>query len=555
MKKYSIFTLAIGLATSLAFTSCGDASDEITSIDFGRIMSPINPNASNVGETSVDLKWALTAGATSYNLQLFADDSLSYKMEGTPAKVISNISPDQLPITVDGLFFDTKYTAYIQAINANNESISSKWNGIYFRTGAKQFLKNPKPAEIADRSVTLTWEVEEGYDVSTIVIGSITHEITAEEKAAGQATIEGLEPETTYTAYLYYNGKQCGNRNFTTIADLAGAILVHEGDDLKAVIEEAEEGAVLAIYGGTYNLNAKYDEATGDLISTGAVKVYKTITIKGIYPTDQPKIKGRFEIYDGAGLSVNQCKIDGSMNKDSDGNDDTSQIFNYKFDAGDKGSVFEALDIQNCEITGYAAGKGLVYLNIAAVVKSITVKNSIIYGIECSGGDFIDSRLGLPREVTLSNSTFYNVAKGRDFIRIDDKSGDFPSENGPVVTVDHCTLYNIGANASNNRIFYVRFAGNKATYTNNVTVGTKYKRGFANGTAIDLEPTLQNNFYFDCENLTSAGSTADAAISWFDTEGTIESSNPFADPDNGDFTLNANSKAYAAKAGDSRWIQ
>lgn len=541
MKKYSIFTLAIGLIASASLTSCGDASEEITSIPFGRILSPVNLTINNIGETNADIKWALSDGATSYNMQIFADDSLSYEMAGTPAKTISGITAEDLPITVDGLFFDTKYTVYIQSVNEDGVK-DSKWNGAYFRTNTKQFLKNPKPVEIADRSVTLTWEVEDGYDVSTIVIGNITHTITPEEKEAGQAIIEGLTPETEYTAYMYYNGKQCGNRKFTTIADLEGAILVYPEDNLWKILEGTEEepvadGSVFALYGGSYDLNVN------DNGETGAAKINKSITIKGIYPTDQPVINGRFELNDGASLTISQVVIDGSKNSTTD------QIFNYKTAGADYG----VLDIQNSTITGRADGKGLIYLNVKATVEAINITNSIIYGIECNGGDFIDSRAGLPKAITLSKSTFSNVAKGRDFIRVDDKSGDFAGQNGPVVTVDQCTLYNIGGNASNNRIFYVRFAGNDVTFTNNVVVGTKYKRGFANGTAIDLEPTLQNNYYYDCENLTSAGGSADATISWFDTEGTID--NPgFTNADKLDFTLNPNSAAYKGNAGDPRWI-
>ncbi len=541
MKKYSIFTLAIGLIASASLTSCGDASEEITSIPFGRILSPVNLTINNIGETNADIKWALSDGATSYNMQIFADDSLSYEMAGTPAKTISGITAEDLPITVDGLFFDTKYTVYIQSVNEDGVK-DSKWNGAYFRTNTKQFLKNPKPVEIADRSVTLTWEVEDGYDVSTIVIGNITHTITPEEKEAGQAIIEGLTPETEYTAYMYYNGKQCGNRKFTTIADLEGAILVYPDDNLWKILEGTEEepvvdGSVFALYGGSYDLNVN------DNGETGAAKINKSITIKGIYPTDQPVINGRFELNDGASLTISQVVIDGSKNSTTD------QIFNYKTAGADYG----VLDIQNSTITGRADGKGLIYLNVKATVEAINITNSIIYGIECNGGDFIDSRAGLPKAITLSKSTFSNVAKGRDFIRVDDKSGDFAGQNGPVVTVDQCTLYNIGGNASNNRIFYVRFAGNDVTFTNNVVVGTKYKRGFANGTAIDLEPTLQNNYYYDCENLTSAGGSADATISWFDTEGTID--NPgFTNADKLDFTLNPNSAAYKGNAGDPRWI-
>lgn len=548
MKNIKIFTLCmVGLATA-ALTSCSDQMDEITSYVLGRNLSPINLEATGVGETNANIRWTPSANATSYNLVVYADDSLSYNMDAAPVKTINGITEDQIPYNVTGLLFDTQYSVYVQAITDGNDSRTSTWNGAYFKTNTKQFLKNPKPADIADRSVTLTWEVEDGFDVSTIVIGNITHQITAEEKAAGKATITGLEPETDYTAYLYYNGKQCGNRNFTTIADLAGAILVHPEDDLQKMIEDesVQDGAVFALYGGKYPINGTFDDTTGELLSTGAVKVYKNITIKGIYPTDQPVVQGRFELYDGAALSMSQLVIDGSKNSTTD------QIFNYKLDQAAAGVEFGALDIQNCEITGRSDGKGLVYLNVKAIVKSITINNSIVHGIECSGGDFIDSRAGLPREITLTNSTFYTVATSRDFIRVDDKSGDFSGQAGPVVKVDQCTLYKVGAGAANYRLLYVRFAGNEITFTNNIVVGTNNKRGFTNQKSTDPEPELSNNYYFNCENLTSAGAGADATITWFDEGGTI--ANPgFKDADNANFTLNVDGEPNKGKAGDPRW--
>ncbi len=552
MKKFKIFTLCmLGLAGA-SLTSCSSQSDEITSYILGRNLSPINLEANNVQETTADIRWTPSANATSYNLQIFAEDSLSYDMSGTPAATITGITEDDLPVTVSGLFYDTKYTVYVQAITDDNASRTSTWNGAYFRTSSKQFLKNPKPAEIADRSVTLTWEVEDGYDVSTIVIGDIKHEITTEEKEAGQATIEGLTPETAYTAYLYYNGKQCGNRNFTTIADLTGCIILHDGDDLKKAIEaeDVEDGAVFALYGGTYNLNATYDEDSGELISTGAVKIYKTITIKGIYPTDQPKVNGRFEIYDGAGLSISQCKIDGSKNSD------TGQIFNYKLDAASDGTTFNALDIQSCEITGLADTKGIIYMSgPKSAVESVTINNCIVYGIECNGGDFIDFRTGYPKSLTLSNSTFYHVATKRDFIRLDDASGNFAEGTaGPVVKMDKCTLYDVCNETSGKRIYYVRFIGNSITNSNNLIVNTQavYTNQSKTG-----EIAHENNYYYGCTNaniFAASNPEAEPAAFWNgDVNGKNGEDPNFKNTANGDFTI-GNENVSKVGAGDPRWI-
>ncbi|MBQ9637094.1 MAG: fibronectin type III domain-containing protein [Prevotella sp.] len=518
----------------LAVTSCGDADEEITSYTLARNLSPINLDTKNVSETTATISWTQSAGATSYNLEVFADDSLRF--DGSPAQTITGITPEQIPVSLSGLFFDTQYSVRVQAVTEGNDSRTSTWNGVYFKTSAKQFMKNPKPADIADRSVTISWETEDGFDVSTIIIGNITHEITAEEKAAGKATVEGLDPETTYTAYLYYNGKQCGNRSFTTIADLAGAVLVHDTDNLKDIIENASGGEVFALYGGEYLLNVNEEG------KTGAVKVGKSITIKGIYPTDQPVLKGRFELNDGAGLTLSQVVVDGTENATTD------QIFNFKTD----GASYRALDIENSVITGQKDCKGILYLNVTSTVENIIINNSIVYGIECNGGDFIDSRKGLPKQVTLTKSTFYNVATSRDFLRIDDASGSFEGQNGPDIKIDQCTFYNVGGGAANYRLLYARFAGNKITFTSNLVVGTNYKRGFTNQKSTDPTPTLQNNHYWNCQNLTSAGDGADATITWFDENGIID--NPqFADADKADFTLGADAAARKNEAGDPRW--
>lgn len=536
--------LGLGLA-ALTFTACSDVADEITELTLGRNLSPIDIEAKNVNETTANLQWKAVEGAVSYKIEVFANDSLTF--EGTPQQTLTS---ETNSIALKNLDYDTKYSARVQAISLD-ASRDSKFHGVYFRTSAKQFLKNPKPADIADRSVTLTWEAEEGYDVSTIVIGKITHEITAEEKAAGKATVDGLEPETTYTAYLYYNGKQCGNRDFTTIADLHGAVILHDTDDLKKAIEseDVEDGTVFALYGGTYNVNATYDETTGELISTGAVKIYKTIAIKGIYPTDQPIIKGRFEIYDGAGLAISQCKIDGSKNSD------TSQTFNYKLDAASQGTEFEALDIQNCDITGQASTKGIIYMSgPKCAVKSVTINNTIVHGIECDGGDFIDFRSGYPKELTLSNSTFYHVATTRDFIRIDDKSGDFPGATGPAIKMDKCTLYDVCNAANGKRIFYVRFIGNTITNSNNLIVNTQavYTNQSKTG-----EIKHESNYYFDCKNaniFAPSNPDVDPATFWNgDINGKNGEDPNFKDAANGDFTI-GNETVSKLKVGDPRWI-
>lgn len=530
MKKLSIFTIcALGLA-SAALTSCKKQGDEITSYTLNRNLSPVGMQASNIGETSATISWTESVLATSYNMLVCADDSMSYDLT-SPVKTISGISPDQIPYTIDGLLFDTQYTVYLQSITAGEESRTSTWNGVYFRTGTKQFLKNPQPADIADRSVILTWEVEDGFDVSTIVVGNVTHQITAEEKAAGQATIEGLTPETEYTAYLYYNGKQCGNRKFTTIADLQGAILVREGEDLADVIASAEANAVIAVFPGTYVMN---ENESGQ---AGAAKVDNSITIKGVYPTAQPVIKGRFELYGGAALTITQVVIDGKDNATGD------QTFNYK-DNTDYG----ALLVENTEIKNFV--KGITYGNVTGTIESITFSKCLIHDIVCDGGDFFDIRKNYVKEVKFEKSTIYNCAHTRDFIRYDDASGSY-SGAAPVITVDQCTIDNVLNESSGKRLLYVRFVGNAINWTNNIVSNTKAV--YTNQSKTN-PISYTNNYYFSCSNASIfAASDAETKVYWNGDVNAKNGADPkYKDAANGDFTL-GNEDVAKLKVGDPRW--
>lgn len=523
--------------TGATLTSCSEQSEEITSYLLGRNLSPISLEATNVQETTANIKWATSANATSYNLQVFAEDSLSYDMSGTPVVSMTGITEDDIPVSVSGLFYDTKYTVYVQAITDDNASRTSTWNGAYFKTSAKQFLKNPKPTEISDRGVTLTWEIEDGYDVSQIVIGNITHNITTEEKEAGQAIVDGLEPETTYTAYLYYNGKQCGNRNFTTIADLAGTTIVHPEDDLTTLLKEAKEGEIFALYGGTYLLN--YSEETS---KTSQVEISKSITIKGIYPTDPPVIQGRFGFLEGAALTINQVILDGSNNSSTD------QTFVYK-NTGD----FGALTVTNTTIKNY--DKGVLYNNTDKItIEAVIFDKCIFENITCSN-DMFDVRKIWTGELTISNSTIFKSCEKRSMIRFDDASSSYEGKADPVVKLENCTIDGVETAAfgtSNmNGLTYVRYKGHKIIVSNNLitnSAGGCYSRNAATTT-----PDFTNNYYYNCGQTYFNNPATDGSALAADANGSNGEDPKYKDAEKGDFTI-GNEAVSKLKVGDPRWL-
>lgn len=525
MKRINKISIIIGLAT-LALTSCGDVADEITSIIYDRNFAPVGLEAKSIGEEKATLDWTPSSGATSYTIEVYADDSLTFS--GTPVQTLTGVSDNDIPYQLTSLVYDTKYSARVMALDANDASRNSKWSEVYFRTSAQQIFNAMKTEDVADKSVYLSWPA--GETVTNINIlgtdGSIavSHTLTADEIAAGNATVSGLTPETSYVAKLYNGSKERGSKSFKTIADLNGAITVRSSEDLKSIIEAASENAVIALYGGTYSI--KSDEGiTAALVS-------KSITIKGIYPTDLPTVKGRFQIQDGASLNLSQLILDGSENNTTD------QAFNF-YTAG---VTYDALNVQSCEIKGF--GKGVFYLNVESTVNAITFNDCKIHDIVCDGGDMFDCRKGYIKSLNLTNSTIYNSDAARDFIRMDDASASFTGA-APVINVNHCTI-NAAANTAGKRLLYVRFVGNTTNWTNNLVTNTVAYWSNQSKTTV---PTFSGNAYYGCTNL----NTVVEKINLFsDDSGTTLTASPYSkDITSGIFTLtdDVKNKQY----GDPRW--
>lgn len=533
MKKINILTACmLGLST-VALTSCGDVADEVTSIVFDRNFAPVGLESSNVTETSAKLSWTQSAGATSYTIELFANDSLTF--EGSPVKTLTGISAADIPYTLSGLDYDTKYSARVMALDEANADRNSKWSNVYFRTSAQQILKSMKTQDVTDKTVDLSWPAGE-TDVTTIEISTkegqlvTTYTLTDEDKAAGKATVAGLTPETEYVGKLYFNGRERGSKSFKTIADLNGATVVKEGDNLKSLLSKATDGEVFALMPGTYQLAAA--EADG---TTSSVALKTSVVIKGIYPTDKPVIQGRFEINGATSVEIDNVVLDGSLNNSSD------QAFNFK-KAGD----MEKLVVSNTEIKGKEGGgfaKGICYINVAAKIGEVTFDNCDIHEIQCDGGDFFDSRKGYMSALNFKNCTFYNVCAGRDFIRYD--NGKIAKET--VLTVDHCTID--GAANNKKRLLYVRNGCSKIVWSNNIVTNTKAVWTNQSST---MEPEFQNNVYFNCASLNTVVWADGKGDNAFKDPSATEADPKYKNAKKGDFTI-GNEAVAKLKVGAEKW--
>lgn len=528
MNKFKKYTYMLGLAIAALTAACDDPDEELTSIDYDRLFSPINLQARVTNRTNVRLTWSVVKGATSYNIEVFENDSLTFA--GSPVKTISDVTANQLPYTVSKLEGNMKYSARVQAVG---EGVTdSKWSGVYFKTDAEQIFESVGEDDLKSTEAILRWTPGEVATEIVLTPGDITHSVTAAEIAAGAATITGLTGETTYTAKLMNGTKVRGTLTFTTLLDLGDAIAVTPEDDLADILANAEEGDAFALYPGTY----KVTDTKDGVESLAKIAISKSIELKAVRPNDRPVLNGCITLNDGASLLLKQIVMDGT------GSDGSQAI---TFNTAD--ATYNSLAVEDCEIKNYT--KGLYYLNVAATVNEITFNNCLVHHIECDGGDMLDSRKGAIKVLTLSNSTFYNSCAARDFVRYDDASSAFAGIT-PAINVTNCTLVGISNNASR-RLMYVRFKGNQITFKNNLVSSTAAL--FSNQANTDSNPDFESNNYFSAPTAGSiiTGSGDMAKVIAEDKNATLLDPG-FKDAANGDFTLSNEDLIYN-RVGDPRW--
>jgi len=520
MKNIFRKSALLGIAIA-ALASCSEPGDEITSITYDRNFSPTSFEAKVRNRTNVELNWNLADGVTSYNIEVYENDSLTFA--GSPVSTYT-ITPEEVPYTVMYLNGETKYSFRVQAITEGSSSRDSKWSGAYAKTEAEQIFETVDDADIKPTSVTLRWPAGQEAATITLTPGNIVYNVTQADIAAGAATITGLTPETNYTAVLARsNGKTRGTAKFTTGVVLEETdILVKAGSDIVAAINNAPAGYRLVVEPGEYGIAAEAADFGG------SVTISKPLVIKGLRKNEHPVIKGRLKVE--ADLTIDQITFDG---KGTDG----GQAFDFSAEG-----QLDHFKITNSEIMNYT--KGFYYINKAVKVSSITISGCIMNGIVCDGGDMFDCRAGAIEKLTISNNTIYNSCAERDLVRYDDKSSNFAGV-APVILIDHNTI--VGAcNTASRRILYVRFKGNSITFTNNIVTNSVGNFSNQKNTA---EPTFDNNIYFNADGFVTAGANANALF--VDSKGTILDPQ-FADAANGNFTI-GNDNVKDTKAGDPRW--
>lgn len=506
--------IVIFILTIVIQTSCSDDLTEITEINYDRVFSPTKLEATILNRTNVRLRWINNTSARSYTIELFANDSLTFS--GTPVLTLEGITGSQIPYVIENLEGETRYSARVKAVGS--ETADSKWTGVFFRTAAEHLLLPFQDGDIAPTSVLFRWPA--GQEVTGIILnpGNIVHTVTPTEVAEGFAIVSGLTGETDYTARVMNRDKVRATVSFTTLVDIGNATPVYPEDDFIAMLAGANDGDAFALFPGTY----------GDM---SQFAVSKNVEIKAVYPYDKPVLNGYISMEGNSALLLQGIVLDGT------GLIDGNQAIVF----ATAGASYGDVTIENCEIRNHV--KGVYYLNVAALVESITINNSLIHHVECVGGDLFDSRTGAIKILTLSNNTIYNSALARDMVRYDNASGNFPGIESTII-IDRNTIYNV-CNGSSNRLLYIRYTGHQTTFTNNIVASSG---GIFSNQATTSIPAFSNNNYYEAPGFLPGGSSSSR---FFDDNG-LQLNPEFENPNEGNFKVN-NIDVITKGMGDPRW--
>ena len=82
MNKFKKYTYLLGLACAVLTTACEDQSEEVTTLEHDHLFAPFGLEAKVNNTIDVRLSWTINSEASFYDIEIFANDSLTF--QGTP---------------------------------------------------------------------------------------------------------------------------------------------------------------------------------------------------------------------------------------------------------------------------------------------------------------------------------------------------------------------------------------------------------------------------------------------------------------------------------------
>lgn len=523
MKNY-IKCLAGCLMLGMAVTACSDAPDELTDVAYDRLFSPVELGVQIRNQVNATVTWNKVNKATGYVVELYTGKVLGDTPFRTETVAENTIVFTELAGETD----------YFVRVKATGEGIpESKWVESTFKTDAENIFEAIRTEDLKATSVILRWPAGKEATTITVTPGDIVYNITAEDIAAGCAEITGLTGETQYTAVMKNGESTRGTVTFTTPIDLGDAVILYAGgteEEMNAFFAGLEENASVCLLP---------DAEGNNVFPAMDITLTKSCSIMGL--AAQPVVCGfAFSVEGAANVTIKDLTFNNTGAIES-----TSFIDVVSLAEGGN------ITIENCVLQASEYKNLLTEANASEVAAGkLTINNCIMTGMSGRGIDYQKKFVNF-KEVSITNSTFYDMCGGQDFMRFDYTAG----RTGAVYTISACTFYNV--NASSKGIAYIRSnaSGDKAftcNFSKNLFVfETDAADVFFSEDSKTDNVLFSNNYYFNASSLIDSSITGGKV---YDEAGTVLNASPFKDAASGDFTLVNDDLIYNG-IGDPRWRQ
>ena len=484
MKKI-LSILAMAFALCVTSVSCVEQLPEVQEeLDLFRCLVPTNLTAKVSNGQVVQFNWAKAKGATYFVLEVYSDEAMN-KLVGQPHE----ISLEEVPfvLTLDP---DMEYYARVKGVDGTGALQDSKWaefDGPITTTAVKSNMFLEFVAKTSE-SVTVKWEaVDNELQRIEWATGETVEkrDLTAAEIAAGEATVTGLQPATSYTISIWYASANRGEVVALTDPNLDGYTQVADITALQSALAAKAPKIFVKASAVPYELGV-YDLTAG-------VEIVGEQGVDG----SRPVINGEFHIadgYDGKAIRFETVELNGAK-----------EVYGFALqlkNGGAEDKTVESIIFKNCNITGYS--KGLFYewgkkLN----TQRLAWDGCVIYDVNKSfenGGDGIDFRNASDiKSLEIINNTIYNGF--RTFLRLDAAFivGDLKIENNTFMNVS----YNAGsANTNNSGLMGIKCTPATASFKNNLLINMPDGCGLTRKAAANLTPSelgmaYSNNHYFN----------------------------------------------------------
>ena len=440
---FNIKTVLFLCLSVIMFNAC-DKDDE--TYEKTRLFRPVlNQPLFSEGNTII-VNMAKLKGAIGYTVEVSRDtfNTIEYVIETDTnyVKIDENTVGEEL-------FWNTRYQVRATAHEANStyDSRASDLGDVRTQT-FPSILYSPKSYDVIDVSARVTWEPI-GQQITGMKVFASTDlrlssplfpetPVTSEQFLAGEAFVNGLQPDTAYQIAIYSGTELRGWVNYKTlVADIdpnsPGVVDIRADESAGAVsaaVSAAADGAIILVKRGIV-----YDLPSSAL--------NKSITIRAAYGFGEKRAElhttGNWNIANGA--NIDHIRFIDLEIKGEDNNGD------YVFNPSSGNTNVNEVLFDNCEI---GTLRGVMRLRgDNAVIGTFEIRNSLVFNIGGYGIFTNDSDPNTPTTARVDNFKFVNSTFNKVQMGIQSRT---PSQS---VIIESCTFANI------NTIF--RYRGGGAT--------------------------------------------------------------------------------------------